>query len=763
MPDNNTLSISTAVYLDGFQSGFPKAAQVVEQNTAKMQADFEAAMSAMRTEVEGLKGQLGTMEEALRKGSEAHRRHAGEARESQHAMRELGSEIGIRLPRGIATWLSSMGPVQAVMTAAFTPIMVYGLVEVLAELPKKLQDGIDKLHGWNEEAKKDFRESIQFVHELQKATEEAATAVNRAKLTEGREGAAKIAGEAESRNQDLLDALKRQHEAQQRMLALSADLKQLKSAYDPTQQRDVFAAAGALVSQHSDREKIQMLLDQAKKEYDEARIAVVHASGARQVGDIKDRVALRDDAKARALEQLEIVKDSQLQEIDARKHAIDTLFSLQQISSARELADLQAAAEQKMNVEIEALERRKAIMLRYAKPGERTDTELAKLNAGQEKARLDYGKTADELAADAEKRLRQFADEAAKLTEEFNRGTVMTITDEWGAATTEFVDYQKAVKDGSDSLGRLQEEGRRRQEEARREVESAQISHEQRMRSLQEARIHEALSLGLISGQQEIALLRQIEQAAYAAETAVASARYNDAVAKNGAGSPEAIQAQAQLQQLADAHAHALEQLNQQAQKFSWVTTMRKQVGDVSTAFTSAFSQMLEHQKSFGAALSASFRKMADDFILNLIRMQTQRLLSDAIMRTSAEKQALIQAKSSAVHAFKSVYEAVPFPVNVVLAPVVAAATFAGAMSLATFEQGGVVPRTGIKLVHEGERVLTKDQTSRFEQALSGGGNGGIGTQINYHAAPGESPDSVMRNSDALKRAFRDGRLRLPA
>jgi hypothetical protein len=84
-----------------------------------------------------------------------------------------------------------------------------------------------------------------------------------------------------------------------------------------------------------------------------------------------------------------------------------------------------------------------------------------------------------------------------------------------------------------------------------------------------------------------------------------------------------------------------------------------------------------------------------------------------------------------------------------------AAATFAAITAFGSYDVGGVVPRTGMKVIHEGERVLTQSQNTTFERLA--GGDGG-GTHQHYHAAPGESPDSVTRNAAAFKRAMRDGR-----
>jgi len=72
------------------------------------------------------------------------------------AIRGLGTEIGVGMPRFVGSWLASLGPVSGIMGAAFAPIAVIGLVEVLSKLPGELQKGIDWLHGWDEAAKKTF-------------------------------------------------------------------------------------------------------------------------------------------------------------------------------------------------------------------------------------------------------------------------------------------------------------------------------------------------------------------------------------------------------------------------------------------------------------------------------------------------------------------------------------------------------------------------------------------------------------------------------
>jgi hypothetical protein len=77
-------------------------------------------------------------------------------RETREALRGLGEEIGVTMPRFVTAWLSSLGGVSAVMAAAFAPIAVIGMIGVLEKIPGAIQKGIDWLHGWTAEAKKVF-------------------------------------------------------------------------------------------------------------------------------------------------------------------------------------------------------------------------------------------------------------------------------------------------------------------------------------------------------------------------------------------------------------------------------------------------------------------------------------------------------------------------------------------------------------------------------------------------------------------------------
>jgi hypothetical protein len=116
---------------------------------------------------------------------------------------------------------------------------------------------------------------------------------------------------------------------------------------------------------------------------------------------------------------------------------------------------------------------------------------------------------------------------------------------------------------------------------------------------------------------------------------------------------------------------------------------------------------------------------------------------SSAIARESALKQIFMDAKQSAAGAYKAVV-GIPI-IGPVLAPVAAATAFAGVMALESFNEGGVVSGNGGYhvpiLAKQGERILTGEQNSKFEQMVgrapaAPAAASGMGSPIHVHYAP---------------------------
>src|SRR5439155_1182856 len=130
------------------------------------------------------------------------------------------------------------------------------------------------------------------------------------------------------------------------------------------------------------------------------------------------------------------------------------------------------------------------------------------------------------------------------------------------------------------------------------------------------------------------------------------------------------------------------------------------------------------HEK-FGKAMLQVEEKMFEGVASNLMK-------AVELHGIAGLKEIFIDAKTAGAHAFKSVMEAMPFPANVVLAPIAAAGAFGAVMAFGSFEKGGVIPSTGMHYLHEGEGILTTSQTVNLQQAADKGFSG----RQSFHYSP---------------------------
>lgn len=143
---------------------------------------------------------------------------------------------------------------------------------------------------------------------------------------------------------------------------------------------------------------------------------------------------------------------------------------------------------------------------------------------------------------------------------------------------------------------------------------------------------------------------------------------------------------------------------------------------------------------------------------------------ADTLNRQSALKEEFIHAKVAATGAFKGVMSHVPPPLNAILAPVAAAAAFTGTLAVGAFEKGGIIPNTGLALVHEGEGVMPRNLTNLLSSvannysthsssvALSHTSNFNGITERNFRDMARRNGEAVF---DAAHSAVRGGRRRI--
>ena len=98
----------------------------------------------------------------------------GETHEAREAFQLLGEQIGVRLPRGITNFLTTLRGVGSAMSAAFSGVAIIGLLAVIEEGAEKLDKFLESLTNLSEEEKSALRDittelqkSIEFAKQMQ--------------------------------------------------------------------------------------------------------------------------------------------------------------------------------------------------------------------------------------------------------------------------------------------------------------------------------------------------------------------------------------------------------------------------------------------------------------------------------------------------------------------------------------------------------------------------------------------------------------------
>ena len=203
----------------------------------------------------------------------------------------------------------------------------------------------------------------------------------------------------------------------------------------------------------------------------------------------------------------------------------------------------------------------------------------------------------------------------------------------------------------------------------------------------------------------------------------------------------------------------------------------RAQYADMAKQWGNSLGQMLTGQQGFTATLIQGWQSIMGAISNMISRMVTTWLISlvekEAASKTFNAKQILMDAKAAATGAYKAVV-GIPF-VGPVLAPIAAAAAFAGVMAFSAEGGMGTVPYDNAPfLLHKNEMVLPAAIASPLRAALASNDNsfgsgvasaGKGGDTHNWHFQSWDSRDVkqfVMGNKqhfvNAAKAAYRDGK-----
>jgi hypothetical protein len=178
--------------------------------------------------------------------------------------------------------------------------------------------------------------------------------------------------------------------------------------------------------------------------------------------------------------------------------------------------------------------------------------------------------------------------------------------------------------------------------------------------------------------------------------------------------------------------------------------------GDLLVIMTEALAKILLKHIAHWIAVNIIEKNATLQSIANLV---TGNVTKQSL--TSAANVALVTSEAGVAGAagFASVMLAVPFPLNVSMAPEVAAAAIAGTMSvgsIASAAGGMLVPKDMLANVHKDERILPARYSSGLDKMVAGADSGFGGDGDTFHIHMGDVHATDKRGVEALMREQAD-------
>lgn len=735
--------------------------------------------------------------------------HKTNITETRHALVGLGELAGVQMPRHISTFLAHLAPVSAAMSVAFAPIAVVGLIAVIAEIPEQLEKGINALRGWNDEAKKSFREAAEAATESARKFREFRNEIQMANATAGLVGMAKLATEQKTLQDQLGETNAKWNEASKQLHEAEQQLKLVKEGHHDLAKAQV---AGGSVTAAMATELAGYFTKMASgKEIEQAEIKIENLKKRlKELGEVRDDINKQSTLlgidipteaaqNVRELGAATIDADQKVAEarLETARKRVDDEYKLGLISLTDRVSQEKAAADQELKNAQAAIAKKRALALEEAKTGTPADPRLEGLRA-EEVAAVERHRqqvAAIENAAAVERKTRRDADLLARVESEKLAGLEVLKGQQEAARRA----YELREISAAEETRQLLEQAARRTE-------------------LQRAALNAQLIQAMANGEKNQALITKLQGDLRVLETAAANERAS--IRANGAAK-ELADTKARLdeqvghvQRTADAEykarvsadqrrlaSHqvtlsawqaaetaALEQwhnaqtaaLNRQVvfaektygaeskeyaatkdrmieieQRYAnerdrindLVSVRQKQSLDRMTqSWNAAFRSWLIGQRSFGSAMAAEWNSLVANLAMNILKMGEQWIAGLLMQKAMAKQGVLVDAKKAATGAYSAV-SGIPF-VGPVLAPVAAATAFTAVMAFGSFARGGVAQEDMMGMMHRREMVLDPSLSIGLQNMIRSGSPG-----ANVSAPVTYSP-TIIGDKQFIKKAL---------
>jgi hypothetical protein len=666
----------------------------LQTKTATFQTGMAEAAQSARGAFSDIKQSANEMADGVEQASGRTNYSMTEAR---HGVMMLGEEFGIHLPRGLTTFIASLGPVGAAMEAAFPFLaIILGatlLIEHLAKIGEAAEKAAEAGHKLDDDMTLGLNHAKEALIDAQiearnlaglPAWDLLAEKLKMKDADKGVEnlhrldGALKLLLEAHGSTSnwnpfnwlDHSDDLIAKAKALQESLHGKGDTQQIEIlggalAIQTKILNEMQSQSGVSAAQlHNQQAYVDLLREQTAELQAQADAAVT----ADQNKQTKDRTkAMADHAK-------------ELSDWETYLNNMDKAFEAY-VSKARALKAKQAEdAEREAEMERKATES----VLQAALESQKKEVEgLAKMHDAADKA----------IADDA-----RMAESKRKIAE-------------------------IGVSSGTSSylLSKLQEQ--ERLEAILRQEQADLMSAHQKEVAEQQSFIGKMNELAMTSSGDGRA--KALEEAAVAQDKLTrATMEFNQAMAQN-----KAAIAASDLETLklhSSWHLY-FAQSNQEMRTLTATlnTQLQSAITQVTTSFSQGMAKSIVEGKNFGASMRKEGEQIAEEMIQHLIQWGVEDMIAKAGMKFSAAQLAGANAVASMA--------AAPFPLNM-SAPAFGATAMGSAMA---FEFGGMVP--GVELgdvvpamLTPGEAVLPKNIVDHFKNSGNNDNNSGV-THVHHH------------------------------
>jgi len=194
---------------------------------------------------------------------------------------------------------------------------------------------------------------------------------------------------------------------------------------------------------------------------------------------------------------------------------------------------------------------------------------------------------------------------------------------------------------------------------------------------------------------------------------------------------------------------------NQEAIRYAEIWT--RALDKISSEFNRDVAQWIVLHKSLAESLSQIVAGISENFIKNLLKMTEQEIVAAATHKDLLKQGIIGDAHKAASGAYQAVV-GIPY-VGPFLAPVAAAAAFAGVIAFESFEAGGIVNGASGSpvpiMAHAGERVLSAGQTHNFESLVNHGGARSATLNQENHFGGGVTADMLADHTARTMSALR--------